>query len=93
MMTDLQSFKFDKMDPMHHLLAGLKAKFSDESILAIDKCRRSTGGAGFNSQSGFTDLYQGNAPIPTFEGDNTVMSLQSARYVFKLYKKAIEQPG
>jgi len=42
---------------MHHLLSGLKAKFSDECCSSIDKCRRSTGGAGFLSQSGFTDLF------------------------------------
>jgi hypothetical protein len=30
------------------------------------------------------------SPVPTYEGDNTVMLLQSARFVFKLLKRAQE---
>lgn len=92
MMEDIQNFKFDKMDAMHHLLSGFKAKFSDESCAAVDKCRRSTGGAGFASHAGFTDLYQTVSPNPTYEGDNIVMLLQATKYVFKLYKKAKKNP-
>jgi hypothetical protein len=88
MMDDIEKFKFDKMDSMHHILSGFKAKFTDEACFAIDKCRRSTGGAGYASHSGFTDIYQNTSPNPTYEGDNIVMLLQASRYVFKLYKKA-----
>jgi len=57
MIDDVQQSKFERMDPMHHLLSGFKAKFTDECCASIDKCRRSTGGAGFLSQAGFTDLF------------------------------------
>lgn len=56
-MDDVEIWKFDKMDPMHHLLSGIKAKFTDEACAAVDKCRRSSGGAGYQSNSGFTDIY------------------------------------
>jgi acyl-CoA oxidase len=75
MIDDVKQSKFERMDPMHHLLSGFKAKFTDECCASIDKCRRSTGGAGFLSQAGFTDLFQTAAPNPTYEGDNIVLLL------------------
>ena len=86
MLDDVNQMKFDKMDLVHHLLSGCKAKFSEDACDGIDKCRRSTGGAGFLSNAGFTDIYQTVSANPTFEGENTVMLLQSVKYVFKLYK-------
>ena len=66
MMDDVDKNKFERMDPMHHLLAGVKAKFTDDVVAAIDKCRRSTGGAGYASHSGFPDLYYNTSPTPNF---------------------------
>lgn len=93
MMSEISQFNFTSMDTMHHLLSGLKAKFSDEACSTIDKCRRSTGGAGFQSHSGFSDIYFNTAPTPTYEGDNTVLLLQASRFVFKLLKKAKTDPS
>jgi hypothetical protein len=69
--------KFGKMDAVHHLLSGFKAKFTEEACLAVDKCRLSAGGAGFASHSGFTDIWIMISPNPTWEGDNTVMYLHT----------------
>jgi acyl-CoA oxidase len=79
---------FELMPVMHHLLAGLKAQNTELMMVTIDKARRCCGGAGYQSNSGFTEIHSGASPIPTYEGDNIVMSLQSARYVFKLVKMA-----
>jgi acyl-CoA oxidase len=76
------------MDSMHHVLAGLKALFSEQLMVNIDAARRACGGAGFSSNSGFTEIYQNAAPVPTYEGDNTVMMGQAVRYLTKLVKKA-----
>ena len=73
---------------MHHLLSGLKAQISEHQIMTVEKARRQCGGAGYQSNSGFTELFSQFSPIPTYEGDNTVMLLQSSRYVFKLVKRA-----
>lgn len=88
MYEQVQQGEFGKLDVMHHILAGLKALFSEEGIIMIDIARRSTGGAGYLSGSGFNEIMEQASPVPTFEGDNTVMLLQSSRYVFKLVKKA-----
>jgi len=50
----------------------------------MDIARRSAGGAGYQSNSGFTELAYVASPIQTYEGDNTVMLLQSAGFIFKL---------
>lgn len=77
---------FEMMPVMHHLLAGLKAQNTEIMMVTIDKARRCCGGAGYQSNSGFTEIHSGASPIPTYEGDNIVMSLQSARFIFKLVK-------
>ena len=87
MYDEVQQGEFGRLDVMHHILAGLKALISEEGIFIIDLARRSAGGAGYLSGAGFTEIMEQASPVPTFEGDNTVMLLQSARYVFKLVKK------
>lgn len=73
MMDDIKTGKFDTMDSMHHILSGFKAIFTEETVRMIDQARTACGGAGFASFSGFTDHFQNMSPIPTYEGDNTVM--------------------
>ena len=87
-MEDIQVKNFDRMDVLHHLLAGFKAYFSEELMIGVEKCRRSAGGAGYASFSGFTEIASAVSPVPTYEGDNTVMLLQASKYIFKLVKKA-----
>jgi len=88
MMSEVKNKNYDRMDTMHHLLAGFKSIFSDTLCDGIDKCRRACGGAGYASMSGFTELASVSSPVPTYEGDNIVMLLQASRYVLKLFKKA-----
>lgn len=88
MMDEIKSHKFGRMDVMHHLLAGLKGIFTDDMMRDIDICRKSCGGAGYQSSSGFTEIFQNASPMPTYEGDNIVMLGQASRYVFKLVKRA-----
>lgn len=61
------------MDQNHHILAGFKGNFTEQMVGNVDVARRSTGGAGYTAASGFTELYRNVSPMPTYEGDNTVM--------------------
>ena len=45
------------------------------------------GGAGYSAWSGLPSIIETFSPVITFEGDNTVMAQQSARYLMKLYQK------
>jgi len=90
-MEDVKVKDFQRLDVLHHLLTGFKAYYSEEVMSGVEKCRRSAGGAGYASFSGFTELMSHASPIVTYEGENTVMALQSTRYVFKLVKMAAKQ--
>jgi len=88
MMQEIKTGNYASMDAMHHILAGLKAQFTADLMVQLDKARTACGGAGFASNTGFTELYQNASPMPTYEGENTVMLGQAVRYLVKLYKKA-----
>ena len=90
MMTDVKNGVFTRMDSVHHILSGFKALFSHQALKDVDEARRTCGGAGYQSNSGFTSLFAGVSPIPTYEGENTVMMGQASRYLVKMYKKASE---
>ena len=87
MMGDIQNRKFSRMDPMHHILSGFKVTFSAGALSDIEEARRTCGGAGYQSNSGFTRMFSDISPIPTYEGENTVMLGQASRYLMKLIKK------
>jgi hypothetical protein len=90
MQLEVEKKDYSSMDVLHHLLAGFKAILSEKSLLAVEICRKSCGGAGYASLSGLPAQFSASSPIPTFEGDNTVMLLQAARYVTKLQKIALQ---
>lgn len=73
MMVDVKNGVFSRMDSTHHILSGFKALFSDQALNDVEEARRTCGGAGYQSNSGFTSLFAAASPIPTYEGDNTVM--------------------
>lgn len=54
MMNDVMNKKFTKMDQNHHLQAGFKAIFSEDYVNVTEAVRKTCGGAGFASYSGFT---------------------------------------
>jgi len=78
---------FTRMDPCHHILSGFKALFSAQALNDIEEARRTCGGAGFQSYSGFTQIFANVSPNPTYEGENTVMLGQASRYLVKQLKK------
>ena len=51
------------------------------AVLCFQLCRLSCGGHGYSRSSGIPDLFIDYVPSCTYEGDNTVMFLQTARYV------------
>ncbi len=65
-MDEIEVDKFEGLDVLHHLLAGFKDRQSEEALQGVDICRRATGGAGFLSNAGFTELADVGAPFPTF---------------------------
>lgn len=72
---------FKPLKVIHHLISGLKANFTQNTFETITKLRESCGGAGFLAASGLPILVTEYSAQVTYEGDNTVMLQQSARYI------------
>ena len=62
------------LDIMHHLTSGLKSLFSIMVYEGIDQSRQACGGAGYSAYSGFSQILSEYSPVPTFEGENSVMA-------------------
>jgi acyl-CoA oxidase len=83
----LKSNNYELLDMMHHLTAGLKSVYANMAYEGIDACRMSCGGAGYSSHSFLPDAFFGYSPVPTYEGDTTVMAKQSLSFIEKTLKQ------
>ncbi|XP_067854919.1 peroxisomal acyl-coenzyme A oxidase 2-like isoform X2 [Heptranchias perlo] len=68
---------------LHALSAGLKALLSEICSAGVEVCRRACGGHGYSMLSGLPSLYTRVVASCTYEGENTVMQLQTARFLMK----------
>ncbi|XP_033479161.1 peroxisomal acyl-coenzyme A oxidase 1 isoform X1 [Epinephelus lanceolatus] len=85
---DINQGDFSEMPELHALSAGLKAFTTWAANSAIEVCRMSCGGHGYSRSSALPDIYVEFTPTCTYEGENTVMMLQTARYLVKSYRQA-----
>lgn len=75
---------------LHGLSCALKALCTSETANFVDVLRRSCGGHGFMQASNFPRLFAMVTASETYEGENTVLWLQVARY---LVKAAMDRVG
>ena len=75
--------EFGKLAELHALASCLKAFGAQEHSNGIDVLRRSCGGHGFMASSGLPSLWKIATGACTYEGENTVLYLQTARYLLK----------
>ena len=64
---------------LHALSSGLKALSGWEGSDGVEQCRLACGGHGYSHASGIPKIYGHATPNITYEGENTVMMLQTAR--------------
>jgi len=87
MLAEVKEGNFELMDQFHHLSSGYKSLFTQRTMESLNVIRQSLGGAGFSAWSGIPYLIAYFASAITYEGDNTVMMMQSFKYLEKQYKK------
>ena len=76
-----------------HCIASLYKSYTTYSVLeGIEEARRSCGGHGFMMLSGLPSLYTEYLPAITYDGDNSILTLQAARYFMSLLRKPRELP-
>lgn len=74
---------YSQVPELHALSSGLKALCTDIAAGQIEACRRTCGGHGFSQLSGLPHAYSYYVQNVTWEGDNSVMLLQCARFLIK----------
>ncbi|KAL4217914.1 Peroxisomal acyl-coenzyme A oxidase 1 [Mactra antiquata] len=87
---DMERGEFSEMQVLHATAAGLKAFTSDIMNNGIDRLRMACGGHGYSHASGLPKIWANIVPACTYEGENTVMYLQCARYLVKQYAEAVK---
>ncbi|XP_062520346.1 peroxisomal acyl-coenzyme A oxidase 1-like isoform X2 [Corticium candelabrum] len=79
---------FSALPELHATSAGLKAFCTTITSDGIETCRKCCGGHGYSKASGLPTLYADFTPSQTYEGDNTVLYLQTARFLIKCCMQA-----
>lgn len=74
---------FAGLPELHGLLAGMKAVSTWAASDGIEAARRCCGGHGYSALSGLPQLFASYVQNVTWEGDNNVMCLQTARFLVK----------
>ncbi|RWR80636.1 Acyl-CoA oxidase [Cinnamomum micranthum f. kanehirae] len=79
----LQANEFSTLPEVHACTAGLKSLTTTATADGIEECRKLCGGHGYLCSSGLPELFAVYVPACTYEGDNTVLLLQVARFLMK----------
>jgi acyl-CoA oxidase len=82
-MKDINAGETGLLADLHALSCGLKSHITHTVCLGLEQCRMSCGGHGYSEASGFPHLYGVVVGGCTYEGENMVMLLQTARYLMK----------
>ncbi|KAG5679146.1 hypothetical protein PVAND_008737 [Polypedilum vanderplanki] len=86
---DLDKGDLERLPELHALSCCLKAVCTNEAAQAVETCRLACGGHGYLNAAGFQDIYGMVTAAQTYEGENTVMFLQTARYLIKAWNQAM----
>ena len=74
---------------MHAISAGLKAQTFNSCLRFAHINRLCCGGHGYSAASGLIPIIQEADAGCTYEGDNVVLLLQTARYLLKCAQKGV----
>ena len=80
---------FSALPELHATSAGLKAYCTAMTADGIERARRLCGGHGYHRFSGLAFLFLDYVPHVTYEGENTVMFLQTGRYLVKAVQSVL----
>ncbi|XP_053151016.1 peroxisomal acyl-coenzyme A oxidase 2 isoform X2 [Hemicordylus capensis] len=81
--TEINGGKFDLLPELHALASGIKVIASEYSSAGVEVCRKACGGHGYSLLSGLPSIYTKLVASCTYEGENTVLLLQTARFLLK----------
>lgn len=91
--ADIFRGDFSRLAELHSQSSGLKSLCTDYAANGIETCRRALGGHGFGGGSGIIQLNADYLSKPTVEGDNWMITQQTASYLIKRMAAAEARKG
>jgi acyl-CoA oxidase len=88
----VSSGDFSTLADLHSTSSGLKSLCTTLAADGIETCRRAMGGHGFGGGSGLIQLNNDYLSKPTVEGDNWMITQQTAAHIVKKVSAAIAAP-
>nr|XP_026497075.1 probable peroxisomal acyl-coenzyme A oxidase 1 [Vanessa tameamea]XP_026497076.1 probable peroxisomal acyl-coenzyme A oxidase 1 [Vanessa tameamea] len=88
-MAEIGDGNMDQLPELHALSCCLKAVSSYDGVQCVERCRLACGGHGYLLSSNLPGVYGIVAASVTYEGEYTVLLLQTARYLVKAWNGAI----
>ncbi|KAM7360015.1 acyl-coenzyme A oxidase 1 isoform 1-T2 [Cochliomyia hominivorax] len=76
---------------LHALSCCLKAVCSHESAKGVEILRKACGGHGYLNSANFVSIYGAATAACTYEGENTVLLLQTAKFLIKYFEDGIKR--
>ncbi|KAG0305821.1 acyl-coenzyme A oxidase [Linnemannia gamsii] len=92
MLSELMQGDVSSLAEVHAISSGLKSTCSTFAATGVEDCRKIMGGHGYSYFSGISHLWSSYVPSNTYEGDNFLLTQQSARYLLKQIKVATTDP-
>lgn len=86
--AELHQGDLESLPELHALACCLKAIASADATRGVEELRLSCGGHGYMDASNLPATYGLVSASCTYEGENTVLLLQTARYLVKTWKQA-----
>ncbi|XP_059615512.1 probable peroxisomal acyl-coenzyme A oxidase 1 [Phlebotomus argentipes] len=90
--SELERGKIERLPELHALSCALKAITTTDAVAGVETCRLACGGHGYLESSGFPMLFGLVTAAYTYEGENTVLLLQTARFLMKAAKNPDMSP-
>ncbi|KAL6056203.1 Acyl-coenzyme A oxidase (Acyl-CoA oxidase) [Balamuthia mandrillaris] len=78
---------FATLPLVHATSSGLKSWCTFMAAEGLESCRRTLGGHGYAHYSGISEITAGYVGILAAEGENYLLTQQTARYLLKLFEK------
>ncbi|XP_040263581.1 peroxisomal acyl-coenzyme A oxidase 2-like [Bufo bufo] len=86
--SEIKKENFNTLPELHALTAGMKAFATEVCSNGVEVCRKACGGHGYSLYSGLPSLYTRVTASCTYEGENTILHLQTARFLIKCFTGA-----
>ncbi|XP_055374432.1 probable peroxisomal acyl-coenzyme A oxidase 1 [Condylostylus longicornis] len=89
--AELEKGNLERLPELHALSCCLKAVCTSDASTGVEVLRMACGGHGYLNCSNFPIIYGNTTAACTYEGENTVMLLQTSRFLMKAWEQALKQ--